>query len=509
MDTTRGDAAGETMVWGSPGARWVLGATVGASALALLDATTVNVALPAIGADLDATFGGLQWTVNAYTLVLAALILLSGSLADRFGRRRVFVVGIAWFTLASLLCAAAPTIGLLVAGRALQGAGGALLTPGSLAILQASFAPGDRARAIGAWAGLGGIAAAVGPLLGGVLIGTLGWRAIFWINVPVTAAVLWATLRHVPGSRPTNVARRFDVAGSLLATVGLGVLTWALITGGERGADPLLVTVGAVGVLALALFVVVERRAAEPMMPLELFTSRQFSGTNLVTFVVYGGMAGLFFLLVVHLQVVLGYPPLLAGSALLPVTLLMLVLSPRAGALAERLGPRRPMTAGPLVMATGLVLIARLDAGSSYLVDLLPAIVVFGLGLSALVTPLTATALAAAPDHRSGVASGINNAISRTGGLLAVAALPPLAGITGDAFNDPARFAAGFATAMHASAGLIALGGVLALFTIRDQLPDGRTACPHSRTLGPRRCPVDGSPLQPDNGLVAAGSPSG
>lgn len=495
--TVSATPANRPIGWGSPAARWVLAATIGGSALAMLDATTVNVALPSIAADLGATVGELQWTVNAYALAVAALILLAGSLADRYGRRRVFLVGIVWFTIASLLCAAAPTVELLIAGRALQGVGGALLTPGSLAILQASFAPGDRARAIGAWAGLGGIAAAVGPLVGGVLIGSVGWRAIFWTNVPVAAAAVWATLRHVPESKAASVARRFDLVGAALATTGLGALTWALITSGERGVDLLLIAVGGGGLAALMLFLVVQRHAAEPMMPLDLFSSRQFSGANIVTFLVYGGMAGLFFLLVVHLQVVLGYSPLLAGSALLPVTLLMLVLSSRAGGLAERIGPRRPMTAGPLLMAAGLVLIARLDAGSSYTTDALPAIVLFGLGLSVLVTPLTATTLAAVPDDRSGVASGINNAISRTGGLLAVATLPPLAGITSDAFTDPARFAAGFTTAMRASAALVALGGVFALATIRDRLPDGRNACPYHRLPGPRRCPVDGAPLLP------------
>lgn len=492
-----GPAPQGTIEWGSPAARGVLSATIGGSAMAMLDASAVNVALPAIAADLDATVGALQWTVNAYTLALAALILLAGSLSDRFGRRRVFGVGIAWFTTASVLCALAPTPGLLIAGRALQGIGGALLTPGSLAILQAAFAPADRARAIGAWAGLSGIAAAVGPLAGGLLVDAVGWPAIFVINVPLAAAVLWATVRHVPRGGVTATSQRFDLAGAALVTVGLGVVTWTLITSGERGAEPWLVAVGAGGAIALALFVVVQRRTPAPLMPVELFASRQFAAANLVTFLVYGAMAGLFFLLVVHLQVVVGYSPLLAGSALLPITLLMLMLSSRAGALAERIGPRRPMTVGSALMTIGLLLIARVHPNATYLMDVLPGVGLFGLGLSTLVAPLTATVLAAAPDDRAGVASGINNAVSRTGGLLAVAALPPVAGITTDAFSDPIQFAAGFTTAMRASAALVAFSAAVALLGIRDRLPDGRPACPYHQVSGHSRCPVDGAPLHP------------
>jgi EmrB/QacA subfamily drug resistance transporter len=496
------DAEAAPLVWGSSEARWVLAATVSGSALGLLDATTVNVALPAIAADLDAAVGGLQWTVNGYTLTLAALILLAGSLADRFGRRRVFAVGVAWFAGASIACALAPTVGTLVAARILQGVGGALLTPGSLAILQASFAPEDRARAIGAWSGLGAIAAAVGPLVGGWLVGTVGWRWIFWINLPVAAGVLWVTLRHVPESRAALATRRFDVEGAVLATVGLGSVTWALVAAGEQGASAGVVTGTVVGVLGLAAFVAVQARASEPMVPLGLFRSRQSSAANAVTFVVYGGMAVVFFLLVVHLQQVVGYTPLVAGTSLLPITFLMLLLSARAGVFAQRFGPRLPLTVGPLVMASGLMLAARIEPTSGYLADVLPSVTAFGLGLAMMVAPLTATVLAAAGEGRSGVASGINNAISRTAGLLAVAAVPAFAGLSGDVLDDPEAFAAGFRTAMYASAAAVALGGLIALVAVRDELSDGRSACRPSELLRRRQCPVDGASIE-----VAASDP--
>lgn len=482
--------------WGTSRARWVLAATVSGSALALLDATTVNVALPAMGSDLGATMGGLQWTVNGYTLTLASLILLAGSLADRFGRRRMFCLGVAWFAVASILCALAPTLEVLIVARLLQGIGGALLTPGSLAILQASFAPADRPRAIGAWSGLGAIAAAVGPLVGGWLVGAAGWPWIFWTNLPIAAAVLWMTLRHVPESRAPDIAGRFDVGGAVLATAGLAAVTWALIATGQRGASVAVLASASAGVVALGAFVVVQARASAPMMPLALFASRQFSAANAVTFVVYGGMAVVFFLLVVHLQLVVGYSPLVAGTSLLPVTMLMLLLSARAGAFAERFGPRVPMTVGPLVMATGLVLAARIGPTSDYLVDVLPSVTVFGLGLAIMVAPLTATVLAAAGEGRSGVASGINNAVSRTAGLLAVAAIPAIVGLRGDVLADPVAFTAGFRGAMHVSAGLVAAGGLVALVSIRDRLDDGPPAPQPRRRFRRWTCPVDGAPLE-------------
>lgn len=457
--------------WGSATGRWVIAATVGGSGLALLDSTAVNVALPAIGDDLGGGVAGLQWTVNAYTLTLAALILLSGSLADRFGRRRIFVGGVILFILASLVCALVPTLETLLAARAVQGIGAALLTPSSLAILESSFTPSDRARAIGAWSGLGAVAAAVGPLLGGWLVASVSWRAVFWINLPIGVAVIAIALRHVPESRAPSRAR-IDPWGAVLGALGLGAITWATIVGGDRGGGTAVIVVGVAGFLALLAFVVAERTVAAPMVPPSLFASRRFTGANLATFVVYGGMSGLFFLLAIYLQRVAGYTPLAAGSALLPVTLLMLLLSARAGALAERIGPRKPMTIGPLVMAGGMVLLARLDPDVRYLTDVLPGTVLFGLGLAATVAPLTATVLAAADDELAGIASGVNTAVARTASLLTVAVLPVAAGLTGAAFSDPARFTSGFARAILIGAALVASGGLLSWFTIDDTLRD-------------------------------------
>jgi EmrB/QacA subfamily drug resistance transporter len=496
-------ASTEPLRWGTPASRWVLAATVGGSTLALVDATSVNVALPTIAADLGASVAGLQWIVNGYALALAALILLAGSLADRFGRRRIFLVGVAWFGVASLLCAVAPSTGVLVAARVLQGIGGALLTPGSLAIIQASFAPGDRARAIGAWSGLGAVAGAVGPLIGGWLIAAVGWRAIFWTNLPVVVLVLWVTARHVPESDAGQAGTRFDLPGATLATTGLAALTWALIAGGA-GTAPLLAWAAAgLGLVSLAAFLVVQARSRAPMLPLTLFRSRQFTGANLVTFVVYGGMGLVFFLLMVQLQTVLGLSPLAAGAALLPVTVCMALFSARAGAFAERFGPRAPMTAGPLVMAAGLVWLSLLGTESDVLRDVLPAVTVFAVGLTAMVAPLTATVLAAAGEGRAGTASGINNAVARTASLLAVAAIPGLVGLGGADALDPTTFSRGFAAAMRIAAACMAAGGALAFLLIQDRLPGGRNASPVSEVPGPRRCPVDGAPLQPhESGAV-------
>ena len=447
--------------------RWVLAAAVLGSGVALLDSTVVNVALPTLGRDLDASFAGLQWTVNGYTLSLAALLLLGGSLGDRFGRRRLFVVGTVWFGVASLLCGLAPNVEALVAARVLQGIGGALLTPGSLAILQSSFAPADRGRAIGAWSGLGGIAAAIGPFVGGLLV-EVSWRLVFLINLPLCAAVVVVSLRHVPESADPDAPRSLDVLGAVVGALGLAGVTYALIAAGERGWTPTEVLVAAGGVVLLGAFVAVEHRSRAPMLPLGIFSSRQFTATNLVTFAVYAALGAVFFLLVVHLQVVAGFSPLASGVALLPITVLMLVLSSRAGALAARIGPRLPMALGPLLCAGATVLLARVGPGAGYLLDVLPGVALFGLGLSATVAPLTVTVLDAAPLRHAGVASGVNNAVARTASLLAVAVLPVLAGITGADYTDPDAFRDGFRTAMLLSAGLLAAGGLLAALTISD-----------------------------------------
>ena len=453
---------------GSPQGRGVLLATVGGSALAMLDGTIVNVALPAIGEELDAAMSGLQWVVSGYLLTLSALILVAGSLGDRIGRRRVYLVGVVWFALASLACGLAPTLEVLVAARVLQGVGGALLTPGSLALIQASFRPGDRGRAIGAWSALGGVAAAVGPFVGGWLVQVASWRWAFLLNLPVAALVVWSTLRFVPESRDAAAPARTDLVGALLATGALAAVTWAVIALPELGATPTVVAALVGGVAAAAGFVLVEARVREPMLPPSIFSSRQFTGANLVTLVVYAALGGTLFLLVLQLQQSVGYGPVQAGVALLPITVLMLLLSSRAGALAQRIGPRLPMTVGPLMIAGGLALLAGVGPGDAYALDVLPGLVVFGLGLALTVAPLTTTVLAAAEVAHAGLASAVNNAVARAAGLLAVALLPVIGGITGDDYRDPVAFTAGYRTATLVGAGLALAGAVLAWITIRN-----------------------------------------
>ena len=501
QETALRDAGG--LRWGTPAAWGALLATVLGSSLTFLAASSINVALPALAADLDADVSTLQWTVNAYTLTLAALVLLGGSLGDRFGRRRIFLIGTVWLTVTSVLCGLAPDTTTLIAARALQGVGGALLTPASLAILQATFASGDRSKAVGAWSGMVGVTSAIGPLFGGWLVDLWSWRLIFLINLPLAVVVLIAAVRYLPETRNSSASgQRLDLTGAALAAVGLGALTWALTGSGTGDSLARWVAAGA-GLLALLAFVAVERRSSHPMVPLHIFSSRQFSGANIVTFVVYGVLGGTFFLLVLQLQVVLGYSPLRAGAAELPVTVLMLLLSASAGGLAERLGPRLPMTLGPITIAGGLVLLSTIDADSSYVTGVLPGVVVLGLGLSATVAPLTATVLAAVDESLVGVASGVNNAVSRAAWLLAVAALPVLAGLSGGALEDPAAFSDGFRTAMWISAGAALLGGVLAWLTIRNQLQDDRNACPASGLDARVHCSVDGAPVASDADTAA------
>ena len=491
-----GSAGGLTL--SEPSGKWVIAAAVLGSGVAALDATVVNIALPALGRDLHAEFDGLQWTINGYTLTLAALILLGGSLGVRYGRRRMFVLGTLWFAVASALCALAPSIEVLVAARALEGVGGALLTPGSLAMIQASFGEQDRGRAIGAWSGFGGVASAIGPFVGGYLVAGPGWRWVFLVNLPLALVVVAIALRHVPESRDPQAATHLDVRGAVLGAIGLGGVTYALIAaGGGWSAGVWLSLV--LGVVALFAFVLNERRSPYPMLPPAMFANQQFTAANLVTFVVYAALGGLFFFLVVDLQVVAGFSPLLAGSALLPVTVIMLALSARAGALAARIGPRLPMTLGPLVATCGVLLLLRIRPGASYLLDVLPPVAVLGLGLALIVAPLTTTVLAAVEAQHAGVASGVNNAVARAAGLLAVAVLPLVAGISGEDYQDPRAFADGFRTAMIACAALLASGGVLAGLTVRGPA-SVRVAEPAARR---RYCAIDGPPLQP---RVVAGS---
>lgn len=481
---------------GTSPARWVLVATVLGSGLAMLDATVVNVALARIGADLGTGFTALQWVVNAYTLTLAAFVLLGGALGDRFGRRRVFVVGVVWFAVASVLCGLAPDAGTLIAARALQGVGGALLTPGSLALISASFAGADRAAAVGTWSGLGGLAGAAGPLVGGWLV-EWSWRAVFWINVPVAVVVVVVAVRHVPESRDEGTTGRLDVPGTATAVLGLAALTWALTEAGRPGTASTraaVVAVGIVGVLALGAFVLVERRAPAPLLPAELWRLPGFAAVNVVTLVVYAAIGVVFVLLVLHLQTVAGFSPLLAGTALLPVTVVMLLFSARAGILAQRIGPRLPMTVGPAVAAAGVLLTLRIGPSARYLTDVFPAVLAFGAGLALTVAPLTATLLAAAGDRHAGAASAVNNAVARVAGLLAVAVVPAVAGLGRAA--DAAAFARGFRIAVLVEAGLLLAGSALSAVLIRTP---GRPTSASERVPIERcrHCGVNGPQLHP------------
>jgi EmrB/QacA subfamily drug resistance transporter len=497
--TEDGSAAGQGIAFSSRAGRWVLIVTVLGSGMVFLDGTVVNVALPHIGEDLHASTSTLQWVLDGYLLTLASLILLGGSLGDRYGRRRIFALGASLFTVASLLCAVSANAQQLVAARLVQGIGGALLTPGSLAMIEASFRPADRARAIGAWSGLGGVATALGPLVGGYLVAAVSWRAVFLINLPIGIAVVAMSRRHVPETRDPMATGRLDYLGATLAALGLAGTTYALIEGPEKGASVGVLLAGIAGVLSFAAFLFWERRAPQPMMPLSIFSSRQFSAANAVTFVVYAALSGVFFLLVAFLQISLGYSALAAGAASLPVTVLMLLLSARAGALAQRIGARIPLTVGPLVIAVGLLLMTRIDPGDSYVSSVLPAVTVFGLGLTLVVAPVTATVLAAADARHSGIASGINNAVSRVGGLLAVAILPLIAGLTGSKFYQPSAMTHGFHVAMVACAALSAAGGLLAWATISSDVlapePAAEGAAPP--ILDDVVCSVAGAPLRP------------
>jgi EmrB/QacA subfamily drug resistance transporter len=367
-----------------------------------------------------------------------------------------------WFALASLLCGLAPTAEVLIAARVLQGMGGALLTPGSLAMIQASFRATDRGRAIGAWSGLGGIAAAVGPLVGGLLIDYASWRWIFLINLPLAVLTVWLAQRWVPESRDEQAHGRFDVTGAALAALALAGVTWALTDAGGT-ATPYAV---AVGVLAAVAFLAVEHRLQDPMVRLGLFADRTFSAANGMTLLVYAALGAILFFLVLQLQTVGGYSALQAGLATLPITACMLLFASRGGALGQRIGPRIPMTLGPLVMAAGTLWLLAVGEDVTWWRDVAPGLTVFGLGLALMVAPLTATVLNAAPDDSAGIASGINNAVARAGSLLAVAALPTAVGLAGDDYRDPAVFDTAYATAMVACAALLAVGGLVSWITI-------------------------------------------
>ena len=454
-----------TLHTGTARGSWVIAAAALGTGVAFLDSTVVNAALPAIADDLHTDLAGLQWVLNGYLLTLGSVIVIGGSLGDRFGRRRLFVIGLVAFGLASLLCGLAPTTVLLIAARCIQGVAAALLVPGSLAIISSSFAVRDRGVAIGRWSGLGAVSLAIGPFLGGWLIQSVSWRAVFLINPPIVALAVFLAMRHVPESFDPDAKHAIDFAGSIALALGLAGVVYALTEGPAKGWGVAEVITAVGGVAALVAFVVIELRSSHPMVPLGVFRSRQFSGANAMTFMVYGGFGVTTFLVVVYLQTMLGYSPLEAGASLLPLTFLMLLFSARSGALAQRIGPRLQLTVGPIVAGTGMALYALVEPGRSFWESVLPAATVMSAGMTITVAPLTATVLAAADDRHAGLASAINNAVARIGGLLAIAVVPAVAGIA--VGGKAVDLNAGFGTAMIVAGALAALGGVVASCTIR------------------------------------------
>lgn len=441
--------------------RKALAASVVASGMAFLDSTIVTVAAPHITEDLGGGFAGMQWVLDGYLLTLGALVLVGGSLGDLVGKRRVFLLGIVGFALASVACGLAPSMIALVAARMLQGACAALMVPTSLALLNSEFGGDDRGRAIGAWSGLSGIFTALGPFVGGALVDAfpIGWRLAFLINLPLAALAVWLA-RAVPGTAGTRtdagLLRQVDLVGAALATLGLGLVVGPLIEINTLGATTWILV--AIGLLLLGAFVVVERRSSSPMLPLTIFSIRTFTVANLVTFVVYGALSVSTFLLTVYLQVQMGYSALAAGAAGLPITILLALGSAQVGALVSRFGPRWFLVAGPLTMSVGLAWLSTVGPGDSYPTKVLPALVVFAVGLVLVVAPVTTAALLDVGPQLSGTASGVNNAVARVAGLIAIAVLPALAGVgVGGAGLDP-----GYGRAMLISAALCAVGAAVA-----------------------------------------------
>jgi EmrB/QacA subfamily drug resistance transporter len=452
---------------GTPGGRYILAAAVLGSGMAFLDTTAVTVALPAIGRDLGGGLSLLQWVVDAYLLTLGALVLTGGALGDVLGSSRVFMVGALAFGVVSALCGVAPDGAVLIVARLIQGAAASLLVPTSLAIVATSFPAEERGRAIGAWAGLSGLASVVGPLLGGLLVDQASWRWVFLINLPIAAVAVAIAYRHLaaPEVPPRSLAPRLDLRGTATSAAGLGLLIVGLI---EAPAGPRLLILLAIlaGAALLVGFGVIEAREERPMLPPGLFQVRAFTVANLATLLVYGALSAAFLLVVLELQDVLGYSALGAGAALLPVTVLLLLISPRLGSGRGSWGPRRLMTLGPLLAALGLLLFVRVSAGSHLLTGVLPASIVFGLGIAITVAPLTTTVLASVPSTRAGIASGVNNAVARVAGLIAVAVIPLAAGL-GSASLAGVDFTDGFHRAMIISAVLCLVASAVALVGLR------------------------------------------
>jgi EmrB/QacA subfamily drug resistance transporter len=458
--------------------------------MASLDATVVNVALPQIADDFDASVSALQWVLTGYLLALASLILLGGALGDHYGRRKVFVIGTIWFAGASLLCGAAVNVEMLVAARVLQGVGAALLTPGSLAILQASFREDDRARAVGAWSGLGGAVGAIGPFVGGWLVDGPGWRWAFLVNVPVAALVVVCVHAAVPETRDPHEARRLDIGGAALAVVALGTATWSLTEAGARGwTDSSVVGAALIAVVAMTWFVHRMRHVPDPLVPPTLFASREFTVTNLATVLLYAAIGVSFFLVAYELQVGAGWSALAAGVALLPATILMLAFSARSGALAQRIGPRLQLTVGPLLVAVGLLLLARIGPDTTWGSDVLPGAVVLGLGLVTFVAPLTATVMGSVSSDQVSIASGVNNAIARTASLASISVIPVVSGLT--TATGAADVTDSFRISLLITALVAAAAAPVCFIGLAGRVRIARSA----RRL---HCAVDGPPLQPD-----------
>ncbi len=455
--------------------RLTLVATILGSTVVFLDSTVVNVALPAIADGLDAGLAGQQWVVEAYMLTLVSLLLVGGSLGDQLGRRRMFVFGLIAFGATSVLCAVSPSVEFLIAARALQGIAGALLVPGSLAIVAATFEGAERGKAVGTWTAWTGIATVIGPAGGGALVSALSWRAIFWVNIPLIAATVALTLHSVRESRDPEAFHGVDWLGIVLSAVGLAGPVLALIEQPTRGwGDPVVWVSMVVGVACFALFVLWEARARHPMLELSLFRIRNFRVANLTTLSAYAGLIGGLFFVGLFLQQVAGYSPIEAGLATTPVSLILFFLSPRWGKLASGTGPRLPMCIGPIVGGLGLLMLMRVGADGNYVADVLPAILVFGLGLSATVAPLTATVLDSVEERHVGIASGVNNGIARVAGLLAVAVLGAVisakfgADVGGDAgsnpltASEPEASAAAFHLGVFIAGLLMIAGGIFA-----------------------------------------------
>lgn len=515
--------------------RLALVATILGSTVVTVDATVVNVALPAIERELGGGLAGQQWTANAYLLALGSLLLIGGSLGDLLGERRVFTIGVTAFGVTSVLCALAPTIETLVVARALQGVAGALLTPAALAVIVATFPASERGRAVGTWLAWSGIGTVLGPLVGGQIVDSTSWRWIFAINVPIVLLTLALVARFVPAGRGGSDRPHLDWRGAILCALGLAGPTFALIEQPVLGwSSPAVLVPGLVGLALFAAFLLYERRAREPMLPLGLFRRRNFAVGNLETFSMYAGLSMLFFFLVLYLQQVAGYSALEAGLASVPVTVVMFLLSGRFGALADRVGPRILTGAGPLVAAGGFALLVRLGGEVDYASELLPALLLFALGLAMTVAPLTATVLAGADERNAGIASGVNNAIARVAALIGVAGVGVLVAAQFSATLDadlgerrlsaPARAAldraerqplapvdlagvpsaerpaiaraveeasvSGFRLAMGTGAVLVALGGVLGAIGIRDPRRERRVSareCPGGQLVGQPR----------------------